>query len=160
MGKRDAREAMLSVRRARTDEADALTELAMRAKASWGYPPEFMAACRAELTMSRQKIAGCEMWVAELDGRLAGMIALRVDGAAAELNDFFVEPDLQGRGVGGALMARFIEACRAAGCVRVRVDADPNAEPIYARFGFRTIGRSPSGSIPGRFLPRMELRLP
>jgi hypothetical protein len=41
----------------------------------------------------------------------------------------------------------------------VEVDADPNAEAIYARLGFKTFARSPSGSIPGRTLPRMRLAL-
>ena len=45
------------------------------------------------------------------------------------------------------------------GAKTLEVDADPNAEVIYARLGFRTIGRSPSGSIPGRWLPRMALSL-
>jgi GNAT superfamily N-acetyltransferase len=115
-----------------------------------------MAACRAELTFTPQTLQDRTVWVAELDGRLAGLIALGLEDGEAELEDFFVEPDLQGRGVGGALMATFLEACREAGAARIGVDADPNAEPIYARFGFRTVGRSPSGSIPGRFLPRME----
>jgi hypothetical protein len=56
-------------------------------------------------------------------------------------------------------MAAFLDAARAGGATEVGVDADPNAEAIYARFGFVTIGRSPSGSIPGRWLPRMRLVL-
>lgn len=41
----------------------------------------------------------------------------------------------------------------------LEVDADPNAEAIYAKLGFQTFSRSPSGSIPGRWLPRMRLAL-
>lgn len=149
----------VQVRRARVEEAQALTELALRSKASWGYAPEFMAACRDELTLTAEKLTARIVWVAELDGRLAGMIALSLGGGRAELEDFFVEPDCQGRSVGAALMAVLLEAARAAGAAAVDVDADPHAEAIYARFGFRTVGRSPSGSIPGRTLPRMELVL-
>ena len=152
MGKR------IEVRPARVEEAAALTELAMRAKASWGYDADFMAACRAELTFTPQMMTDRTVWLAEADGRLAGVIALRLEGRAAELEGFFVEPDCQGQGVGAALMAVFLEACRAAGVERIGVDADPNAEAIYARFGFVTVGRSPSGSIPGRWLPRMALQ--
>ena len=149
------------VRRARPDEAGLLTGLAMRSKASWGYSPEFMAACEAELTITAETIAAWTIWVAEADGRVCGMVALREgpDAGSAELEDFFVEPDAQGRGVGSALMARLLETCRARGVVTLGLDADPNAEPIYHRFGFLTVGRSPSGSIPGRWLPRMERRL-
>lgn len=146
----------VQVRRARADEAAALTELAMRAKASWGYDAAFMEACRAELTLTPEKMAAWTIWVAEVDGALAGMVALAGGG---EVEDFFVEPRLQGRGVGGALMATLTAAARAEGLAALALDADPNAEAIYHRLGFRTVGRSPSGSIPGRTLPRMRLGL-
>jgi len=148
----------VTIREARADEAEALTRLAMRAKASWGYDAAFMDACRAELTLTPEKMAAWTVWVAEADGAIAGMIALRLDGGA-EVEDFFVEPDFQGRGVGGALMATLLGACREAGATTLEVDADPNAEAIYARLGFTTFARSPSGSIPGRTLPRMRLAL-
>jgi len=43
---------------------------------------------------------------------------------------------------------------------RVVLDADPGAEPFYARFGARRTGEVPSGSIEGRMLPRMAFVLP
>ena len=147
-----------TIRRAWTTEAEALTELALRAKATWGYDAAFIEACRAELTMTPERLAAWMVWVAEVDGMIAGMIALGLDGDA-EVEDFFVEPEFQGQGVGGLLMATLLDACRAQNVTSVSVDADPNAEGIYARFGFATVGRSPSGSIPGRFLPRMESKL-
>ncbi|HEY8617139.1 GNAT family N-acetyltransferase [Phenylobacterium sp.] len=149
----------MRIRPAGMDELPALSALALRAKASWGYPPAFLEACRDELTLTPEKVAGWDIWVAELDGRPAGMIALRMAGLDAELEDFFVEPELQARGVGSALMSTFLDAARARGAIAVALDADPHAEPIYARFGFTTVGRSPSGSIPGRWLPRMRMRL-
>ena len=148
----------VTVRAARAEEADALTELALRAKASWGYDAAFMAACRAELTMTPARMAAWQVWVAEADGEIAGMIALNL-AEGAEVEDFFVAPAFQRRGVGGVLMATLLAACRAAGATTLMVDADPNAEAIYARLGFRTVGLSPSGSVPGRWLPRMEMNL-
>ena len=146
------------IRAARPEEAEALTELAIRAKASWGYDAAFMAACRAELTMTPERLAAWRVWVAEADGEIVGMIALSLDDGA-EVEDFFVKPAFQGHGVGGALMAALLDACRATGVQALMVDADPNAEAIYARLGFVIVGRSPSGSIPGRTLPRMRLDL-
>jgi GNAT superfamily N-acetyltransferase len=146
------------VRKAVWEEADVLTDLALRAKAGWGYDAAFMEACREELTMTPARMAAWQVWLAELDGALAGMIALNLTNGA-EVEDFFVEPLYQGRGVGAALMATLLEACRAAGVATLEVDADPNAEDIYEKLGFVTVGRSPSGSIPGRTLPRMRLDL-
>lgn len=149
---------MIKVRRARPAEAGALTALALRSKASWGYDEAFMSACREELTLTPARMAGWSVWVAEIDGLLAGMIALSL-GGAAEVEEFFVDPAFQGRGVGTALMETLAAAARAAGADRLEVDADPNAEEIYERLGFSTFGRSPSGSIPGRWLPRMARAL-
>ena len=149
----------LVIRAARLDEADLLTELAMRSKASWGYSDEFMAACRAELTFTPQKMTAWRIWLAQRAGAVVGMIALHIDGPTAELEDFFVEPIEQGQGVGAALMAILLVTCREQGVTQVGLDADPNAEPIYERLGFERVGWSPSGSIPGRRLPRMERAL-
>jgi GNAT superfamily N-acetyltransferase len=145
----------VSVRIARSEDAARLTDLAMRAKASWGYDAAFMEQCRAELTLTAEKMDSWTVWVAEHDGRLAGMIALATDGARAELEDFMVEPSLQGLGVGRALMDALLAECRRLGLESVGLDADPNTEPIYQKLGFSMVGRSPSRSIPGRMLPRM-----
>ena len=144
------------IRRARQNEAGILTELAMSAKASWGYDQSFMDLCRPELTLTPEKMAACTIWVAECAGEVAGMAALACDHQMAELEDFMVKPEFQRRGVGAALMAALTTECRARGLSRIGLDADPNAEPIYKRFGFSTVGQSPSGSIPRRMLPRME----
>ena len=149
----------VTVRLARPDEASALTALAMRAKASWGYDAAFMEACREELTLTPEVMAAWTVWVAEIDGRLAGMIALAAHGAEGELEDFMVEPDCQGQGVGRALMDALLAEARSLDLKRIGLDADPNAERIYRSLGFETVGESPSGSIPGRMLPRMQRTL-
>ena len=149
------------VRLAKPDECDALTALAMRAKASWGYPHDFMCACQPELTMTPAKIAAWMVWVAQSDQTICGMIALNLQRGSdnAEIEDFFVDPNFHGRGVGATLMSTLLETCLSSGVKAVGLDGDPNAEGIYNRLGFTTVGRSPSRSIPGRMLPRMELRL-
>jgi GNAT superfamily N-acetyltransferase len=149
----------VTVRLAKPDELEVMTDLALKSKASWGYSEDFMAACRAELTMTAAKLASWTVWVAETDHTVRGMIALNLgfNDGNAELEDFFVDPDFQGRGAGRALMSRLLETCRGRGVKCVGLDADPNAEPIYQRFGFVTVGLAPSRSIAGRMLPRMEL---
>ena len=45
-----------SSRRAEPSDAATLADLALRAKAVWGYDAGFMAACRAELTVDPDSI--------------------------------------------------------------------------------------------------------
>ena len=48
--------------------------------------------------------------------------------------------DWRGRGVGAALLVRLIELARARGDARVRLNAQTQAMPFYARFGFVAVG--------------------
>ena len=69
------------------------------------------------------------------------------------------EPKAIGTGCGGRLLMHTLRVARARGFTRLVLDADPGAEPFYLHFGARRIGRSPSGSIPGRDLPHLEFVL-
>jgi hypothetical protein len=41
----------------------------------------------------------------------------------------------------------------------MRIEADPHAEAFYLGRGARCVGTAPSGSIPGRMLPLLEIDL-
>ncbi|MBO6521336.1 MAG: GNAT family N-acetyltransferase [Rhodospirillales bacterium] len=148
------------IRRARVDEANLLTDLSMRSKQSNGYDDAFMAACLEELTVTPDQMAANEYWVADADG-ICGCASLTVDGAtrSGEVHSFFVEPELRGHGIGKLLWRKLRERAAAHGLDYLVLDADPNAVPFYQRLGFEEVGCSPSGSIPGRFIPQMRLEL-
>jgi GNAT superfamily N-acetyltransferase len=88
---------------AKADEAPALTDLCLRSKAAWGYDREFVEACRHELTLSPADIVSTRIQVAEIDGRIAGVVQIRPRGALAELAKLFVEPTALRSGVGRRL---------------------------------------------------------
>jgi GNAT superfamily N-acetyltransferase len=146
----------IRIRRARLPEAAALTELVLGSKAHWGYDAAFMALCVPELTVQPTAIAGGEVWVAEDGDGLAGVLEIAPDGAKAEIRLIFVAPERMRAGVGGALWQYAEARARALGADRIELDADPNAVAFYERMGMRVVGESPSGSIPGRMLPRMR----
>jgi GNAT superfamily N-acetyltransferase len=104
-------------------------------------------------------MAASEVTVAELDGRLAGVARLAFADGKAELAALFVEPGMQRSGVGRRLFDWAAERCQAEGATAMVIDADPGAAPFYRRMGAHDAGRVPSGSIPGRTLPRLELAI-
>lgn len=150
----------ITIRAARLDEGPLLTELSMRSKQSNGYDDAFMAACRDELTVCEEQLRDNEYWVAEAE-TVCGCAALSVDADArtAEVHAFFVEPDMRGTGIGSQLWDKLQDRAEALGLKSLLLDADPNAVPFYERAGFKVIGTSPSGSIPGRMIPHMRLDL-
>ncbi len=134
----------------------------MRSKAMWGYDDQFMALCLEELTVRPAFIEAGEVWVAEADGTIVGMLGLIPEiideDRLVELHMIFVEPGLSRSGIGRALWRHAEERAGALGGKGLALDADPNAVPFYERMGMRIVGEEPSGSIPGRMLPRMEKR--
>jgi GNAT superfamily N-acetyltransferase len=145
----------IRMRRARIDEAPALTDLAMRAKAHWGYDGAFMDACLDELTVQTDRIASGEIWVADRRGETVGLLEVIVEEGVAEVYLCFVEPAEMGCGIGRLLWEKAEAIALKGGVSEMGVDSDPNAEGFYEAMGAVRIGEAPSGSIPGRMLPRL-----
>lgn len=141
------------------DEAELLTELCLRSKAVWGYDADFMQACRAELTIRPADLAPDTFRVATINDAIVGVVQIAIAGDDAELARLFVAPDTIGTGVGKFLFTWAASEARARGAQRLWIEADPGAAPFYRRMGATEAGLVPSGSIPGRFLPRLRFDL-
>lgn len=149
----------VTIRPARAADAGALTALSMASKQSAGdYDAAFMAACADELLVTPAILAAHATWVAETDHPV-GCVRLQIQSTKAEVHAFFVDPTCKRQGIGRTLWDVTHKAARAAGVTRIDLDADPTAVPFYEAMGFAVTGQSPSGSIPGRFLPRLSLAL-
>ena len=146
----------VELRRAVSTDADTLSDLSFRSKASNGYDADFMDACRDELAVTAQTIAEGEIWVAEKNGKTVGFFDIRLEMQALEVYSLYVAPDAKRSGVGRTLWAALEERAVAMSARAIELDADPTAVSFYEAMGCRVIGEAPSGSIPGRMLPRMR----
>jgi GNAT superfamily N-acetyltransferase len=97
--------------------------------------------------------------VAEMDGRLAGIAQVKSSGDTAQLEKLFVEPAMLRTGTGRKLLDWAKATARAAGATALVIEADPDAAEFYRRMGAVDDGVVPSGSIPGRLIPRLNLPL-
>jgi predicted N-acetyltransferase YhbS len=150
----------MTIRPARPDEAERLSGLAMRSKAHWGYADDFLARCRAELSVSPTDVAHHPAFVAMQDDLPVGFYTLApLATGGVELGHLYVEPTAIGRGVGRMLLTH---ACRRAvrlGHETLVIASDPHAAGFYETCGARRVGEAESASIPGRTLPLFELAL-
>jgi GNAT superfamily N-acetyltransferase len=149
----------MHLRPARTEEADLLTELCLRSKAVWGYDEAFMRACRAELTLTPADFAASSVQVAVEGNDVIGMAQVVVEGETADLAKLFIAPTALHAGVGRKLFDWAASNARERRARWMRIEADPDAADFYRRMGAVDDGVAPSGSIPGRVLPRLKLRL-
>src|SRR6266581_1347827 len=93
----------IQIRRARLDEAEALTAIARAAKRHWGYPENWIARWKSDLTITSDFIANNEVFVAVVGGETAGCCALVLVDSSAEVEHMWINPEYIGTGVGRAL---------------------------------------------------------
>jgi GNAT superfamily N-acetyltransferase len=148
----------IELRPALPAEAAALTALALRAKASWGYPPEWIAEWRDALTVSPEYIARHRVVKAVEGTRMLGFYALIRQPDGWLLDHLWVEPGAMRSGIGRRLVQHALAAAQRHGGGPVLIESDPNAEGFYLRMGAVRIGAvpvSPAGR--GRVLPLLRI---
>lgn len=149
----------MNIRRAYLYELPGLSDLCLRSKAYWKYDRAFIEACREELTVTPDNLNEDYVMVADDDGLPAGVLHLVIDGTTAELEKLFIDPKWIGKGIGRRLFKWALDTAHAKGATIMNVVADPGAAAFYEKMGFEQFGTFPSGSIAGRELPHMRLRL-
>jgi GNAT superfamily N-acetyltransferase len=172
------------VRAARPEEAGAISALALRSKAHWGYEAAFLEACRADLTIDPAWCDGVRLVVADGgglleddsgllgddsgllgddsgllgdDSGLLGYARVAGDPPAGELAGLFVDPVAIGRGVGGLLLRHAVGIAARLGFRTLEIDSDPYAEAFYLHAGAARVGEFASTVDPARLLPRLRL---
>jgi GNAT superfamily N-acetyltransferase len=148
------------IRPALPDEAPLLTELALRSKAYWDYNPDFLAACRADLTITPEIISENTINVLDDNGQIVGFYGLFArEEDAVELEYLFISPDVIGAGYGRQLWLHAIATAHTQGFETMFINSDPHTEAFYEMMGAKRIGQSESAIWPGRMLPLMTYEL-
>ena len=151
----------IEIRAAKVKDAASLTILILRSKQSNGYDEVFMRACRDELRVTPETLSSGEYWVAHCGNSLCGCASLIANHhtAVGRIADFFIDPNWQRQGVGRLLWDKIQTRALEQQLTKLYLDADPFAVPFYEAMGFQVAGEAASGSIKGRMLPRMEIRI-
>lgn len=131
-------------RKAEAADAPALSELAFRSKAHWGYSPDQLEAWRENLTLSSDWMSLHPIHVAEIDGRIVGFFALLAEHGQWKLEHFWVAPEAMGQGVGRSMLTHAMAVAKQVGARELIIDSDPNAEGFYRACGAVRIASLPA----------------
>jgi GNAT superfamily N-acetyltransferase len=90
-----------------------------------------------------ERVLGTRFFGCRIDGALAGVCELWMDGSDAMVEDVDTLEEYRGRGVARSVVLRAVQEARAAGAERVFIFADDDDWPkeLYARLGFDPLGR-------------------
>ena len=147
------------IRAAKAEEASEISSMTIRSKAVWGYPAEWMAVFREELTVDGQTLLAFDTHVAERNGTIIGCYALAPRSETeVELEYMFVDPQFLRQGIGSQLLVHAIERSRTRGFRTMKIIADPHASGFYERHGALVVDEHQS-SIAGRSIPILALAL-
>ena len=142
-----SRRVEVAIRPARPDEREALEALQWRASLANEADRRHLEAHPDAIDLPLAQITASQVWVAEVENRVAGFAAL-VEG---ELDGLFVEPDLWRSGVGAALIETVTHEARRKG-LTLSVVANPAALGFYERCGFAVEGEAQT-----RFGPALRM---
>lgn len=148
-----------TIRKARIDDASALTGLALRSKAHWGYSQEFMAAFQPELIITEAYLSSAPVFVAEQKDRIVGFAGLSAKDVPPELVFLFIEPEFIAKGWGELLWQKCLDEARTLGWRSFVIVADPNAEQFYTKRGAIKIGEKSFAVTPNRKVPVLKYDL-
>ena len=148
----------MKIRKAKTEDAAALTRIAHDAKRHWGYPEHWIERWQDDLTITPDYVAANRVYVAESESDLLGFYALIRREEKAELDHIWVMPAHIGTGVGKQLFLHAMQIAAGERVSEVEILSDPNAEGFYLKMGAHRTGEAVS-EIDGeeRVLPRLSL---
>ena len=148
-----------SIEKATPQDHITLTAITKDGKAYWGYSTEQLAKWENDLTIAPNYICENETYKLVLAGEIIGYYSyLNLSKGHLKLDNLFLYQKYIGQGFGRILLTDFLEKVRKLDVVDIILEADPNAEDYYKKFGFLTYGQRPS-TIKGRSLPKMRLDL-
>jgi len=148
----------VTLRPARPEDGERLSEIAIAAKSHWGYEEEAVRSWAAQGDFSPAGLAAKIFLVADEEARAVGFASLIPRGEVAVLDDLWIDPAWIGRGVGSQLFGACASRARELGATRLEWEAEPNAVGFYVKMGGRYVRDSEQTPF-GRVIPVMELDL-
>ena len=148
----------IMIRRAEPGDAALLSDLARVAKASWGYPREWMERWADDLVIDSRYIGHHRVFVAEVDSTINGVTALEDHRTHWQIEHVWIAPHRQGGGIGRRLVEHTRSVAMSIRRMPIRIVSDPFAANFYQRLGAKHVGEiaAPMPGASARTLPLLE----
>jgi GNAT superfamily N-acetyltransferase len=135
MSKSEFERSAIHIREGRSEEFERLREIAIAAKAHWGYELAWVQEWAAAGDLEPESLSRRLVYVADRQGAPIGWAALTPRGEVGWLEDLWVEPRWIGHGVGRLLFEHVARRARQLGAHGLEWEAEPNARGFYERMG-------------------------
>ncbi len=147
----------IEFRKAKPEEAECLSDLAIESKGHWGYAQEQLDIWRKDLRVEREYIEKHTVRTIWLNSDRIGFFAIKKEEEIT-LDHFWLLSRAIGRGIGKVVFQEIEKTCIALGIEEFVIVSDPNAEGFYLHQGAQQIGEVES-TPQNRMLPKLLYRV-
>lgn len=143
-----------SIRKAKLDEADQLSNIAINSKGYWGYDEKFLRKCKPYLTITKRDIEETPVYIIASAESILGFYQLRpLNEVEIDLVMFFIDPKHVKKNLGKKLIEHSKEISRELGFKTLIIESDPNSKGFYEKYGGKFKGYAKSEVLEERMLP-------
>ena len=148
----------MKIRPASLRDLAEMDQVALQAKAYWGYTSKELARWAKDLRTKPETIGAWPTAIAEVNGHVAGFAQVDPTVNPWELVSLWVKPEFMRRGIGGSLLRHVQAIARDSGMPEIHIDSDPNALPFYLACGAIEVGAvaAPIEGRPDRVRPQLR----
>lgn len=146
---------MISIKSAKQEEAEILTDIASKSEAYWGYDEEYMQNFRSIYKVSDEFIRDNMVYEIEENGIIVGFYGVITEKGVASLEYFYITPECIGKGYGKAMWKHLIYAMGKMGINKINLVTSPQAKDFYIKMGAQLIGEIDSLVIKNRKIPQL-----
>ncbi|MFZ5965671.1 MAG: GNAT family N-acetyltransferase [Bacillota bacterium] len=150
---------MLNVRKAKENDAETLTNIAISSEAYWGYDTDFMEKFKSIYKVTEDFINNNPTFIMERDRDIVGFYSILIKKNETSLEYFYIKPQCIGKGYGKLLWNYMIESCKNLGIKELVIVTSPQAKEFYTKMGAVQTDEIESLVKKGRMIPELIYKL-
>lgn len=149
---------MINIRRAKVEDANILTSIAINSEAYWGYDEDYMESFKDTYRVSENYISNYPTFLIEDDEEIVGFYGILMNERETGLEYFFIDSKHIGKGYGKLLWSHVIGTAKSLDIKEFEIVTSPEAIGFYTKLGAIKIGEVESLVKVGRKIPRLIYR--
>lgn len=147
------------MRRAETSELDVLNKIAFGSESIWGEDENYMMRFSQEYCVTTEMISNEYVYILESNNVLIGFFSIIKSDKKHELELFYIDKSMVGKGYGQKLWYEMINLCKTNGITKIELVASKDVAKFYCKMGAIEIERIKSRLKTGRIVSVMEYEI-
>lgn len=149
----------MNLRKAKPSESDLLNVFAFESESIWGEDESYMTLFSQEYKVTENMIENEHVYILENNKIIVGFFAIIKRKELSELELFYVNRSLLGKGYGSLLWSHMIKICKDNSIEKIELIASLDVADFYKKIGAKEVEKIQSTLKVGRIVSRFEYKI-